>query len=150
MFSPVFPAYICDSNTLEKRNTELSIQCMYINIYILIFDAKDKNFPNSPACWEKVRFCECENGKMRRKEMIERWKYNGTFLSAPLQVAKSSKVDKAKGIWIQSRGEQKYYHLVHNYGGCPGLRCKYTINGWVVVLAPIPTEDHLNIKNTEL
>ena len=72
MFSRIFPVYVCDSNTLEKRNTELSIQCMHINIHALIFDVKDKNFPNSPGHWEKARFSKCENGKMRRKEMIER------------------------------------------------------------------------------
>lgn len=71
MFSHIFPAYICDSDTLEKRNTELSIQCMHINIHILIFDVKDKIFPNSPVHWEKARFSECENEKMRRNEMIE-------------------------------------------------------------------------------
>lgn len=71
MFSHIFPAYIFDSNALEKRNTELTIQCTHINIHILIFYVKDKNFPNSPAHCEKARFSERENGKMRRKEVIE-------------------------------------------------------------------------------
>lgn len=71
MFSHIFPAYICDSDTLEKRNTDLSILCMHINVHVLISDVKEKNVPNSPAHWEKGRFSECESEQMRRKEVFE-------------------------------------------------------------------------------
>lgn len=54
---------MCDSNTLEKRNTDLSIQYLHMNMQMLGFDVKDNIFPNSPAHCKKARFSECENGR---------------------------------------------------------------------------------------
>lgn len=45
---------------------------------------------------------------------------------------------------MQNKEKQKYYPLVRNYGGSNILSM-----GQMVVLAPIPREDRVDIKNLE-
>lgn len=82
---------MCDSNTLEKRNTDLSIQYLHMNMQMLGFDVKDNIFPNSPAHCKKAIFSECENGRGLRVKV--QWIFPLCPAAGCLKL-----LDKAKGV----------------------------------------------------